>query len=238
MNARRTRGRNALAGFTLIEALIAMALMGMIVSSLAAISAQWLPNWNRGVIRIQRNEQIALGLERLSADFSAAEFIAPHRETRQPIFDGTEHSIIFVRTAIGPDAGPGLDVVRIAEISSERGPMLVRARALFTPVTDADRNQKELPGFVDPVVLLRPPFRVSFSYAGADRLWRETWSNANELPRAIKFTVRDATGRQALAFSTSTAVHREIPGDCIIAKTLADCRQLRPGQSQPTENGK
>ena len=62
------------AGFTLIEVLCATALIAMILSALAAVTAQWLPNWNRGISRIQRNEHIALGLERLSADLAAAEF--------------------------------------------------------------------------------------------------------------------------------------------------------------------
>src|SRR5207249_3775482 len=34
-------------GFTLIETLAAMALMGLIISVLVAITSQWLPNWNR-----------------------------------------------------------------------------------------------------------------------------------------------------------------------------------------------
>ena len=41
---RRRRVRNS--GFTLIEALVAMVLMGMILSALATVTAQWLPSWN------------------------------------------------------------------------------------------------------------------------------------------------------------------------------------------------
>src|SRR5438067_1558613 len=36
------------AGFTLIETLIAMALMSAILAALSIVTAQWLPNWNRG----------------------------------------------------------------------------------------------------------------------------------------------------------------------------------------------
>ena len=45
-------------GFTLIETLVALALTGLVLSALASITAQWLPNWNRGVDRIQRGRKI------------------------------------------------------------------------------------------------------------------------------------------------------------------------------------
>src|SRR5437868_14517203 len=107
-NHRRDRHR-ASAGFTLIETLIATALMGAILAALATVTAQWLPNWNRGFARVQRSEQLGLGLERLIADLAAAEFVSPGRGTVTPLFDGAEQSVTLVRTAIGPNARAGLD---------------------------------------------------------------------------------------------------------------------------------
>ena len=213
-----------MAGFTLIEALVATALMGFILAALATITAQWLPNWNHGVVRVQRNEQVALGLERLAADLAAADFIPANNQTRKPYFDGASRSVTFVRTALGPDTGPGLEFVRIAEISSERGPVLVRTRAPFVPGIDRQ------PNFTDPVVLLRAPYRLSFSYAGTDRNWREDWRGQVQLPNAVKLTVRDATTQRTLSVSTATLIHVEVPVDCIAAKSLAECltSTLRP----------
>src|SRR4051794_16293478 len=104
-------------GFTLIETLVALALMGLVLSAVASLTAQWLPNWNRGLERIQRGELIGIGLQRIGADLAAAEYVSPNRDTRKPLFDGSELSVTFVRTALGPNAGPGLDVVRIGETS-------------------------------------------------------------------------------------------------------------------------
>jgi len=59
-------------GFTLLEALIAMALMAFILTALAAVTAQWMPSWNYGIARVQRSEDIALGLARLTTDLAAA----------------------------------------------------------------------------------------------------------------------------------------------------------------------
>lgn len=216
--------RAPMAGFTLVEALVATALMGFILLALATITAQWLPNWNHGVVRVQRNEQVALGLERLAGDLAAAAFIPASRETRKPFFEGGNRSVTFVRTALGPNTGPGLELVRIAEISSERGPVLVRAHAPFVPGVGIQ------PNFTDPVVLLRAPYRLSFSYAGTDRNWREDWREQIQLPNAIKLTVRDAATQRTLSMSTATLIHVDVPVDCIAAKSLSECltSHLRP----------
>jgi general secretion pathway protein J len=69
------RAQNGEAGFTLIEVLLATLLMTVILAGLATITAQWLPNWNRGMVRVQRAERLAIGLERVAADLSVAEMI-------------------------------------------------------------------------------------------------------------------------------------------------------------------
>jgi general secretion pathway protein J len=217
MSKRRAR----IAGFTLIEALIATALMGAILAAIATVTAQWLPNWNRGMGDVQRAENLALGLERLTADVAAAEFVPGGREFLLPVFDGTELSMTFVRSAIGPNTRSGLELIRIAEVGTDRGPNLVRSRARYVPVTVETLNDQ--PNFADPVVLMRAPLRVTFAYAGRDRTWRNTWRGENELPKAIRIQVRDATTDRLLSVSTSTLVHAEMPADCVVAEVLADC---------------
>jgi general secretion pathway protein J len=224
------------AGFTLVEALIATALMATILAALATITAQWLPNWNRGLVRIQQNEHLALGLERVVADLAAAEFISARRDSPQPLFDGAEHAVIFVRTALNPNAGLGLEIVRIAEVASERGPILVRTRAPFVPVTSGI-NDRDQPVFNDPVVLMRAPIRLSLSYAGNDRIWRTTWQRQVQLPRIIKFTLHNAMTQRTLSVSTATVVHSETPAECIPAKSLAECIESRLRATEPTEGG-
>ena len=238
MRRRRSRPARCTAGFTLVEALLATAMMGTILAALATVTAQWLPNWNRGFGRVQRSEHLAFGLERLVADLAAAEFVTAGRETRMPLFDGTELSVTFLRTALGPNARPGLEIVRIGEAGSDRGPVLVRMRAPFVPIVTGV-NDREQTNFSDPVVLARLPYRVSFAYAGPDRVWRGTWRGAVELPAAIRVTVRDASSERALAVSTATLVHADLPADCVVAKSVAECMAMRnPQQAPPAEPGK
>ena len=210
MSVALTKRHEREGGFTLIETLVALALTGLVLSALATITSQWLPNWNRGMDRVQRSESLALALQRIAADLAAAEYVPANREQRQPLFDGSELSVTFVRTALGPNARPGLDVVRIGEITDQRDLVTVRSRAPFAPLQPAVSLSEQLQ-FGDPVVLMRAPFRLSFSYAGRDRIWKSNWHDPDKLPAAIMLTVRDAATERVLSVSTVTSIHAEAP---------------------------
>jgi general secretion pathway protein J len=219
----RVGARSRRAGFTLIEALLATLLMTIIMGALAQVTSQWLRNWNRGFARIQSEDLLAVGLDRLVADLAAAEIIVASG-TNTPMFDGSEFAVMLVRTALGPNTAAGLEAVRIEEASDNRGPALVRNTAPFTP---AIRNLREV-DFANPVVLIRAPYRVSFSYAGPDRTWRDTWRGAAQLPRAIRVSLRDSASSRTLAVSTSALVRAELPARCTAARAGDPCIQTQP----------
>jgi general secretion pathway protein J len=233
---RRRPPRSRDAGFTLVETLIATALMTAILAALATVTAQWLPNWNRGFARVQRSEAVALGLERLVADLAAAQFIPAGRDFAQPVFDGAALSVTFVRPAFGPNSFPGLEVIRIAETADERGRAMVRRRAPFVPVVPGV-NDRTPPNFADPVVLIREPYRASFSYAGPDQIWKDTWSNADQLPRLIRVTLRDVASGRILPLSTATTVRVEVSAYCVSAQGGAGCSGQPPPQPAGTTMG-
>jgi general secretion pathway protein J len=222
--------RRGIAGFTLVEALLATALMGAILAAIATVTAQWLPNWNRGFERVQRVELLAVGLERIVADIAAAEFVTAGGDRRQPVFDGTELSVSFLRTALGPNTRPGLELVRIAEVPGERGLTAVRTRARFVPIGRDGIETQPRPS--DPVVLVRAPYRITFSYAGPDRVWRSVWRGEGQLPSAVRVQLREAATDRTLSVSTATLVHADMPTDCVLAEVINDCLN-RPAQ-QPS----
>jgi general secretion pathway protein J len=224
----RVRGRSTIAGFTLIEAMISTALLAAILSAVAIVTAQWLPNWNRGFTHVQQNELAAKGLERMVADLAAAEFIMPSGETKSVLFQGDAASVTFVRSALGPNTRPGLEFVRIAETADERGLAMVRMRARFVPVTAAAFDQLS---FSDPVVLMRAPYRVSFSYAGADRAWRDSWSGAL-LPAAVRVRLRDAATSEVLEISTASIVHVNAPANCVATNDTSVCGTTKTTAAQ------
>jgi general secretion pathway protein J len=203
-------------GFTLIETLVALALMGLVLSALANLTAQWLPNWNRGLDRIQRSEQIGIALQRIADDLAAAQSVPVSRGDKPPpLFAGSEQSVTFVRTALGPNAGPGLDVVHLGETTDQGGLATVRSRTAFRPLPPEASLSDQL-HFGEPVVLLRAPYRLSFAYAAEDHTWKSSWRDSDRLPAKIRLTVRDASGERGLAISTVTSIHVQssAQGDC------------------------
>ncbi|PAY10917.1 MULTISPECIES: PulJ/GspJ family protein [Bradyrhizobium] len=230
----RTAQRTNERGFTLIEMIVALALMGLLLSALAGITGEWLPSWNRGLDRIQRSELIGIALERIGADLAAAEFVAANRDTHKPLFDGSELSVTFVRTSLGPNAGPGLDVVHLGEVRDRGEFVTVRSQARFTPLADGVSLSEQV-HLGSPVVLLRAPYRLSFAYAGVDRAWKNAWKDAERLPAMIRLTVRDAVSQRVLSVSTIAPVHVQIPSDC--TKPDGNCGD-KGSSNVPTDQGK
>jgi general secretion pathway protein J len=212
------RARADEAGFTLIEVLLATLLMTIILGALATVTSQWLPNWNRGMAQVQRAERLALGLDRITADLAVAEMVPLNGNTKVPLFEGSALSVTFVRTAVGPSARPGLEIVRLIEKADDQGLALVRERAPFAPMpTDAQIK------FLDQVVLIRLPFRVTFSYAGPDQVWQPTWRGQTQLPEMIRIAVRNGATGQVLSVSGAAIVHANAPAECARARNPSAC---------------
>jgi general secretion pathway protein J len=222
MSARPRRAPADAAGFTLIEVLVATVLMTVILAALATVTAQWMPNWSRGMGRVQRAERLALGLDRIVADLAVAEMVPINGDAKVPLFEGSELAVTFVRTAVGPNARPGLEIVRLAEKADSQGLALVRERAPFAPMAGDAQIR-----FVDQVVLVRAPFRVTFSYAGPDQVWQPEWRGQMQLPEKIRIAVRNSTTGQLLGMSSASIVHADAWAECARAKNVTTCLTAR-----------
>jgi general secretion pathway protein J len=232
MSARARRTAGGEAGFTLIEVLMATLLMTVILGALATVTAQWLPNWNRGMARVQRAERLAIGIERIAADLAVAEMLPLNGDSKTPLFEGSELSVTFVRTAVGPNTRPGLEIIRLIEKADDQGLALVRERTPFVPMpSDAQIR------FADQVVLIRSPFRVTFSYAGPDQVWQPAWRGQKQLPDMIRIAVRDVATGRVLSVSSAAIVHINAPAECARAKNAAQClaARLKPDSDKKEE---
>ncbi len=261
------RASDLTGGFTLLEAVIALALMGIILGALATISSQWLPNWNHGIGRLQREEQLALALERVSMDLAAAEFIPLNERAAGPLFEGRERSVTFVRTALSPNSQSGLEIIRVAEQASERGPVLVRMATPFRPLAGLELLPER---WSDPVVLLRPPYRLAFAYAGASDTTstRAVSVRSGDTARGLTGARKGGSKRQqdpqqdwqpewrqqallpkavllsvqdqqrTLAVTTATLIQVQTPIRCLTAKSLVQCQQQQtPQQDEHAADG-
>jgi general secretion pathway protein J len=222
MSVKPRRALADAAGFTLIEVLVATVLMTVILAALATVTAQWMPNWSRGMARVQRAERLALGLDRIVADLAVAEMVPINGDAKVPLFEGSELAVTFVRTAVGPNTRPGLEIVRLVEKADSQGLALVRERAPFVPMA----RDKQI-RFADQVVLVRAPFRVTFSYAGPDQVWQPEWRGQMQLPEKIRIAVRNSTTGQVLGMSSASIVHADAWAECARAKNVTTCLTAR-----------
>jgi general secretion pathway protein J len=213
-------------GFSLIETLAALFLMGLILSALARLTSQWMPGWDRGFERIQRSERVSIALERMSEDIGAAEFMRANRETKRIFFEGSEDAVTFVRTARGPNVSAGLDVVRIAQTGSGGESLLIRSHARFVP------GPTENFVFSDPVVLLRAPFGVSFSFAGTDRVWKTAWHESDALPQAVLITMRNAATGEPIGISRAIPIHLSASAEMTCSQVDHGCGENKEQAEQ------
>jgi general secretion pathway protein J len=228
---KRANSDSRVAGFSLIEAMATLALTATIILALSSVAGQWLPNWRRGFVDLQRADLLGVGLERLVDDLSAAEYVTRSGGAPAPLFEGDASSVMFVRSAIGPDAYPHLEIVRMAEIKEDRGLAMVRTRARFAPT--APRAPAQAIAFGDPVTLIRAPFHISFAYAGPDRVWLPSWKGREQLPEAVRISVRDTVANRVLAASTVARVRVTAPGaPKLQAQANAGGALPQPGQAK------
>lgn len=230
---RDPRGRKA--GFTLFEALVALVLSGLIVSTLVAVAGQWIPNWRRNFAAVQSADDLGLGLDRITADIASAKFVTMNGTTKDVLFEGSADAVTFVRRSIEVDSAPHLDVVRLSRDLSKGTAVLIRSQAAFTPLAD-DATPADY-RFADPVVLVRAPFQVSFSYAGPDRLWRDAWGPGESLPHEVRISVRNLATGQRIAMSTATMLHVDLSPDCLLEQSQERCA-LVPSKARQSEASK
>ena len=208
------------AGFSLIEALAAVAIMAAILMAIGSVAGQWLPNWRRGFNDVQQAGLLDLGVERITSDVAAAEYVSTDAQLAAPFFEGGPSSVMFVRPAIGPNARAELEIVWIHEVEAAEGAQMVRERASFAPAQPG--AVKPALAFHDPVVLARPPFRLAFAYAGPDRAWLESWRGAAKLPLAFRVSVRETRTGRVLAASTAVGLHVTAPAPSPTQASAAD----------------
>jgi general secretion pathway protein J len=214
-------------GFTLIEALLSLMLVSMILAALATVTSQWLPNWNRGMESLQRAERVATSLQRIVGDLSSAEMIPSQGDSKTVLFEGDQHSITFVRNSIGPNAKPGLEIVRLSEKIDGGNVTTIRERTPFLPMTTTNDVR-----FTDPVILVRAPYRITLSYAGEDGLWQQDWHGRTQLPSRIRVLIRNAATRQALGIVETTTIHITAPAECARADNPQECLLSRSEKTQ------
>ena len=213
------RGRER-AGFTLIEALAALAITSLVVLSCGALLRESGYFFDRGTRAIDETERFAWAINRLRRDFASARFVAEAgAKTSAAAFAGQPEKVMFV--AAGREASRDDELVEYAVEPTEGGEQLVRRRAAW-PGPSSHLSDIEPQ---DPVVMLRGPFSIAFVYAQAQPdgalVWRDEWSGGDGLPHAVRVKLIDlASGADFLA-ADEFLIRADAPLKCATGKV--DC---------------
>lgn len=181
-------GRN---GFTLIEVLIAMTLLGVMVVLLFSSLRIAAESWNAGESKMAAVNQKAVAYQFFKRHLTTIRPLPvlnpepdANPETAQ-VFQGFARSLTFVAGLPASSARKGLQVFTIA---LDPDSAMLRVTLVPYRLTETDQNP------VKPEVLLEHVADFKFAYFGkieefAEPQWREEWLVAERLPSLIKVSI-------------------------------------------------
>ena len=181
--------RKASTGFTLIEVLLAMTLLGIMMVLLFSSLTTGAESWNRGEQKIAEVNSKAV----------VYQFFKRHIPTTRPLWDnfsgderyfsfqGEKNKLTFVSTFPASASRKGLQKFEINFIEQDEQSVNV-AISPFFPTTEDKQWQKE------EVVLLESVRDFKFSYFGQDTpnqepSWLDQWQEKSDLPLLIKVNI-------------------------------------------------
>ena len=233
--ARRTMPSVRLAGFTLVEALAALAVAAVILVATAALMRNVVLHFDRGTRGVDEAERVLLAVERLSGDFGSARFVARMSETGPAVAFMAERArgekparVVFVG-ARSVASGPQGDEVVVLTVERDGDvTRLLRRRAGW----GGPRAAFEDVAAQDAVVLLEGRFDINFAFA---RLmpdgalgWSNEWLDEQLLPRFVRLILRDrATGADLLG-EADFIIRANAPASCARSDAVVSCLTALP----------
>lgn len=195
MNAGRATSR--LTGFTLLELLVGLSLVGLILVLLFAGLRLGDRSWEAGETRLTASSNLAV----------AARFIRHELEQIQPYhwkntteeqtlaFAGSADAIHFVGPVPSRVGVSGLHLVGIEAVSAGDG----KALAMRWHLPDPEVPDFSLLEGAEPKNLVEDVEELSFAYFGApddttDPAWHDSWDFPNRLPQLIRLRLTLKSG--------------------------------------------
>jgi hypothetical protein len=228
-NARRSDG------FTLVEALAALAITSAIMIASAALIRNVATFFDRGTRGASEAERLMLAVGRLAGDFASARFVPRRTEegaaiafTAQAASAERPARVLFVGAGgIAPlsrdDELVSLTVEQDGEVRR-----LVRRRAVWP----GPRARFEDVTPQDPVVLIEGKVDMSFVFGritpdGA-LAWYADWAGEWVLPRYVRLILRDRASGKDLLGEAAFVIRSDAPASCGRSEADPACLSVAP----------
>ncbi len=186
-------------GFTLLEALVAVALVSLIMLSAFGALRLGARSWETGVARTGATERLRLIQDNLRRELSQAVLMRPDpTDPRRVAFEGGRQEVRFV--APGPRSG-GTAGLFDFDLRAERAGQGLRL-VLYYEAHDPEATGFESTDSRRKVVLAEGLERLSFSYYGVLKQggspdWSDTWGDdADRLPALVRIRSDTIDGGQ------------------------------------------
>lgn len=198
MPAGDPRVTRRLAGFTLIELMVALLLLALMSSVLYGSLSLSATSWDRGEAKAEQAGDMRQTGEFLRQALAAEHPLRLHKAVDQPLyFAGASDSLAFAGATPGR-VGGGIYYFRIGLAPSGESSKLLLSRVI------PDYSALKAPSFdaADASVLADGIAQLKFSYFGrdpdasdvVDPTWRDHWDDPQILPLLIRMDVKTAQG--------------------------------------------
>lgn len=196
-------------GFTLLEVMIALVLLGLLLAVLFAGLRLGARSWDAGESRAREAAERAQVLAFLDRSLARAEplYWQLSGATQKLAFEGLPDRVSWVAPLPAHRGGGGLTWLSLELGELDGQSALVLGYQFFHPDTLDPEHLTEREILLEGVTGLGIEYFGS-GEPGASPLWSGTWSSQNELPQLIRVRVEDVRG----AWPDLLSVPRQDPG--------------------------
>lgn len=224
------RPRSARDGFTLIEALAALAVGSVVIIATAALVRHVALHFDRGARSVAETERIALAVERLAADFGSARFVTRAAADRQALAFTAERAdgeqlprVMFVAQANVLSGPQGEELISLTVERNGDAMRLVRRRAPWS----GPRGRFDGVSLGDDVVLIEGRFDIEFRFAragaGGALVWSTDFIGEATLPRFVRLILRDRASGADLLGEADFVIRADAPAGCARSDAGVGC---------------
>ena len=240
--ASRVQTHQAMAGFTLIEVLAALAIASVVIVATVALIHDVALNFDRGTRTANDADRLLLTIERLAADFASARLVPQTGASAkaQAAFAGEPGQVKFIAAGRGMEL-QGEEVIGLTVEAADGLTRLVRRRAKWS----GPRTAFPALSLQDPVRLFEGRVDIAFAYgsvaADGKLTWSETWTGQPLLPRLVRLTIRDRDSGIELIPGPQFVLRADAPLACAASGANASCltganADKEPAKNEPAQN--